>query len=1060
MGLTRVSILRPLFISMVMLGLVVIGLVSYTRLGVDLLPAINFPVVTVVVPYPGAGPESIEQLVVKPIEDQLAGESNLDYMVSQSTEGAATITLIFKETANVDAVAIDVERKVNGIRAQLPQDIQAPSIIRADVNAQPILNLSIAGQRSQQELFKIADEKVAPRLSTVPGVASATISGGQQSQVVVDVDLDKLRAYGLSILQFNQALQNENQNVPAGTLTERGRDYSVRLNALFTSPEKIRDAVVATTASGPVYVRDVATVSMGYQKLTRMQRTDGKDAIGILITKQSDSNTLQVSDGVRKELATLQKELPADVKIDVVSDQAIFTRSSLDDVRYNLVEAVLLTGLVLLVFLHTFRSTFIILLAIPTSLISTFIVMFFLGFTLNMMSLMALALTVGILVDDSIVVLENIFRHLELGENRFVAALKGRSEIGLAAITITLVDVVVYAPIAFMSGIVGQYFRQFGLVIATATLFSLFVSFTLTPMLASRWLSLPDPRSKSPLAIFGRVWERGWVRLSGYYSALLRASLRFRWITVAVAILSLVFGIGLIAARLVGFEFMPQTDQSELVATLEMPPGTTLAVTSEAARKVEDRFLQWPETKSVFSTIGTGGGNGLVQGSQARFARITIELKKPWERTKSQNELANEARSLGDGIPGLKLRMSQASFAGPGGPPVNIIVSGDDDAVLSDLAAKVEDIVRRTPGTIDVTNSAAVGSPEMTLTLDREKAADLGLTAGQVASALRTGISGTVATQYQPVGQKAIDVRVMASDADLASVDQLNDIPLTTSKGTIVKLGQVAQIKQTVGPSQIDRRDRQRQIAINSELTTRPLGEVSRDIQAELDKLAVPPGFSVKFGGQTQAQNETFGQMFQALGLSVLLMYMLMVALYESLLYPFIIMLSLPLAIAGAIFGLFITGNTLNMMSMIGMIMLMGLVGKNAILLVDYTNTLRKQGMERNEALLHAGPTRLRPILMTTCAMVISMAPIAAKLGEGSEFRAPMAVVVMGGLISSTMLTLVVIPAVYTIFDDVQGLFGRAFGFRRRRSAVPAASAAEEIAAYERAQAERELIYR
>lgn len=1057
MGLTRVSILRPLFISMVMLGLVVVGLVSYTRLGVDLLPAINFPVVSVVVPYPGAGPESIEQLVVKPIEDQLAGEPNLDYMVSQSSEGVATITLVYKETANVDAAAINVERKVNGIRASLPQDVQAPSVIRADVNAQPVMNLSIAGQRPSADLFKLADEKISPRLSTVPGVASATISGGQQTEIVVKVDLDKLRGYGLSILQFNQALQADNQNVPAGSITERGKDYSIRLNALVSSPDRIRDVVVASTPNGgPIYVRDVADVSVSLKKLTRLQRTDGKDAIGMLITKQSDSNTLQVSDGVRKTIDVLRKELPADVKIDVVSDQAIFTRSSLDDVRYNLVEAVVLTGLVLLVFLHTFRSTFIVLLAIPTSLISTFIVMFFMGFTLNMMSLMALALTVGILVDDSIVVLENIFRHLELGENRFVAAIKGRSEIGLAAITITLVDVVVYAPIAFMSGIVGQYFRQFGLVIATATIFSLFVSFTLTPMLASRWLTLPDERSRNPLAAFGRLWERGWVRLSRAYGRVLAFSLRFRWITVAIAIVSLVAGFGLIAARLVGFEFMPNTDQSQIIATVEMPPGTTLGVTSEASRKIEDRFLTWPETKSVFSTIGTGGGSGLVQGSQARFARITVELKKPWERAKSQSQLANDARALAAGIPGATLRISQASFAGPSGPPVNIIVAGDAGDRLTALAMQVQEIVRRTPGTTDVTNSAAVGSPEMTVSLDREKAADLGLTAGQVAAAMRTGISGTVATQYQPVGQKNVDVRVVAADADVASVDQLGEIPLTTSKGAIVRLGQVAQIKQTGGPSQIDRRDRQRQISINAELTNRPLGDVSRDVQAEIDKLQVPPGFSVKFGGQAQAQNETFGQMFQALGLSLLLMYMLMVALYESLLYPFIIMLSLPLAIVGAIFGLFVTGNTLNMMSMIGMIMLMGLVGKNAILLVDYTNTLRKQGMERNAALLEAGPTRLRPILMTTAAMVISMAPIAAKLGEGSEFRAPMAVVVIGGLLSSTLLTLVVIPAIYTMFDDLQGLFGRVFGFRRRVVGRKL-DAATEIATWE---SERELVRR
>src|SRR5262245_35687849 len=448
MGLTRVSILRPLFITMVMLALVVVGLVSYLRLGVDLLPAINFPVVSVAVRYPGASPESVEQLIVKPIEDALAGEANLDYTVSSASEGIGTVTLVYKESANVDTAAISVERKVNSIRAALPSDIDQPSVSRADINAQPVMNLSVSGQRSPESLFKVADERIVPKLSSVFGVAAAGVSGGRQQEIVVKVDLDKLRAYGLSITQFNQALQGENQNSPSGSITERGRDYNIRLNSLYASPEKINGTVVATTAAGPVYVRDVASVAPSIKKVTRLQRTGGRDSLGILVTKQSDANTLQVSDGVRRALGQLQSGLPDDVKIDVVSDQAIFTRASLDDVRYNLIEAVLLTGLVLLVFLHTLRSTFIVLLAIPTSLISTFIVMLAFGFTLNMMSLMALALTVGILVDDSIVVLENIFRHLELGGDRRTAALTGRSEIGLAAITITLVDVVVYAPIA------------------------------------------------------------------------------------------------------------------------------------------------------------------------------------------------------------------------------------------------------------------------------------------------------------------------------------------------------------------------------------------------------------------------------------------------------------------------------------------------------------------------------------------------------------------------------------------------------------------------------------
>jgi hydrophobic/amphiphilic exporter-1 (mainly G- bacteria), HAE1 family len=1033
-GLTRVSIVRPLFIAMLTLAMVVIGGVSYTRLGVDLLPAIDFPVVSVAVPYPGAGPESVEQLVVKPIEDALAGEANLDYMVSQASEGFGAVTLVYKDRANADTAAINVERKVNGIRGALPQDIQPPSVVRAEISAMPVLNLSVAGSRPAGELYRLVDETIVPKLSTVPGVASVGISGGEAQEVVVKVDLDKLRAYGLSILQLNQALQAENLNVPAGTVTERGRDYAIRLNALYPAPERIRDTIVAATPTGAVRVRDVAEVAVAPKRVTRIQRTDGNDAIGLLVTKQADANTLEVADGVKAALDRLRAQLPADVRVTVVSDESVFTRATLDDVRTNLVEAVALTGLVLLVFLHTLRSTFIVLVSIPTSLIATFTMMYALGFTLNMMSMMALALTVGILVDDSIVVLENIFRHLEAGEDRFSAALAGRSEIGLAAIAITLVDVVVYLPIAFMSGIVGQYFRQFGLVVATATLLSLFVSFTLTPMLASKVLALPKPHSRTPLALFGRVWERGFSRLGRGYEQVLRWALRWRWATVIAGALSLAAGVALIVFHMVGVEFMPRSDESRLIATVEMPPGTAIEVTDRAARQVEDRFRAWPETRSVFSSVGTGGTSG--GASQARFARVTVELTKPHERSRTQAELAVAARSLADGIPGARLQVSPGGFMSSGAPPLYVVVSGDEGGPLESLVARVEEIIRRTPGTTDVANSAAPGAPEVPSALPRDRAAELGLTAGQIAQALRTGIAGTVATQYQPAGQKGVDVRVMLDDADRASLDQLGAIPLVGSRGVQVRLDQVATLRPSAGPSQITRRDRQRYVALTAELTDRSLGDVVRDVQAEVDKLGLPPGFKVSFTGEAEAQSESFAQIFEALLLSVLLMYMLMVALYESLLSPFVVMLSLPLALVGAIAGLYATGSTLNMMSMIGMIMLAGLVGKNAILLVDYTNTLRKGGIARDAALLQAGPTRLRPILMTTAAMVLAMAPAAAQIGEGAEMSAPLAVVVIGGLLSSTLLTLVVIPAVYTIVDDAGALLGRPF--RRQQAREPA----------------------
>lgn len=1024
MGLTRVAILRPLFMLMVILAIVVFGLVSYTRLGIDLFPAINFPVVSVVTTYSGASPDAVETLVTVPIEDALSGLSDVDYMVSTSGEGVSFVTIVFTDRANPDAVATDVERKISAMRSQLPSDADVPNVVTFDINALPVMNIAVSGAMAPEDLFRIVDETVVPRLSSVSGVASVSVVGGLKREIQVRIDQDKLRAHGLSVQQVNNALAQENVNVPGGTLTEQGRDFSVRLNALVPSPERLRNVVVATTPNGPIYLRDVAEVRDTHQERRQINRSNGKESIGLLITKQSTANTLTVADGVKKELTELEATLPAGMEIGVITDASVFTRDSLDSLQQNLVEAIVLTGLVLLAFLHTWRSTIIVLLAIPTSLIATFAVMYFLGFTLNMMSMMGLALVIGILVDDSIVVLENIFRHLELGETPFSAALKGRSEIGLAAIAITLVDVVVFTPVAFMSGITGQYFREFGLVVAAATLFSLFVSFTLTPMLASRWLRVSHG-GNSPLAVFGRYWEAGYDWLADRYRGLLAWSLRMRWLVVAIGVASFIGGIGLVALNLVSTEFLPTADQGEFTLFAEMPPGTALEETDAAIAKVESRLAEWPEVKSYFTSIGVGGQN---RPDQPRYGRIIVKLVPSHERMRSADDLAAAARELAADVPGLKLHVELPSVAGPGGQPVTIFIHGDDQQQLSALATQVEQIVASVPGTRDVQNSGLEGQPEIVVRLDRDRAADLGITAGQAAALIRTAINGAVVTQFRPEVGDPVDVRVLAGEDDVARIDQLKNLPLATSRGTTIALGQIATFEQVAGPSQISRRDRQRLITVSADLAGRPLGDVTRDIQVKLDQLDVPEGYEVSFGGATEAQQESFVQLFQALALSILLMYMLMVALYESLLYPFIIMLSLPLAVVGALGGLFLTDTTLSMVSMIGMIMLTGLVGKNAILLVDYTNTLRKRGLTRNAALLEAGPVRLRPILMTTSAMVIAMLPVALAHAEGSELRKPMAIVIIGGLLTSTLLTLVFIPAVYTIFDDVQTLIGRLFG--------------------------------
>jgi len=1032
MWLTSIAIKRPLFMLMVIGALLVVGLVSWTKLGVDLLPALDFPIVVVSTPYPGASPDAVDTLVTKPVEDAVASINDIDYITSSSVEGVSSVIIFFTDKAAKDS-SIDVERRVSAIRGRLPTDAKDPTIGKFDPNAQPILLLTLSGNRDLGALQRLAEDKLQKRLEGTDGVAQVTLIGGLVRNIQVQVDQQKLQARGLSILQVNQALGGDNVNVPAGNITQQGRDWTVRLDNQAQTPAELNNVLVSSTPTGPVYLRDVATVVDTYKTVSTIQRTNGQSAMGISILKQSSANTVSTADNVKATLAQLTPDLPQGTTIAVAYDASIFTRSSLNDVTRELSQAVALTGLVLLLFLHTFRSTLIVLLAIPTSLIATLGVMYFLGLSLNMMSLMGLTLTVGILVDDSIVVLENIFRHLQLGEAPREAAITGRSEIGFAAIAITLVDVVVFTPIAFMSGITGQYFRQFGLVIVSATIFSLFVSFTLTPLLASRWYrkgehgeaNLAQP-TRNPLTRFGRAWDAGYARLARGYGRVLHFAIGrwTRWAIVALSILSFVGGILLVATGLLSTEFFPNADNGALTVNLEMPAGTTLDVTNAATQKIEERVMTWPEVKQVFATIGNSGGFG---ANQARFSNIQVELIDKKLRTRTPDQLSQVARAFGADIPGAKVTAAGVSQFGGGGngADVSIRIEGEDQKVLSGLATQVADIVRRVPGTTGVDSGGVTGDPELVVNIDRQQAADLGLTPGQVGSVLRTGLAGSTVGTFRPQGTVGWDITVILNPDERATVAQVGDIPIVTPKGSTVRLGQIANVSSVSGPTQISRRDRQRSVYVTAYLDGRTAGDVAKDIQPGLDRIAVPNGYKVTQGGQAQSQNESFGQILQALGLSVLLMYMLMVALFESFIFPLMIMFSLPLAVVGAFGLLALTGNTLNMLSMIGMILLTGLVGKNAILLVDFTNTLRKRGLGRNEALLQAGPTRLRPIIMTTSAIVLAMSPIALKLGEGSEWRAPMAVTVIGGLLTSTLLTLVLIPAVYTIMDDFTGAMSR-----------------------------------
>ena len=1028
MGLTRLAVKRPITITMLILALVLMGGVAYTKMQVSRFPRVNFPVVTIRVGYPGASAQDVEQLVTKPIETAMNGLSGVSDISSTSREGQAMVRVQLSEDADINQAALDISRKVASIQSRLPADITPPDVVKADAATFPIMNIALSGTLPLDRLYELANDTVAPRIQSLPGVAQVTLVGGLRREIQIQVDPVKVQSYGLTLQQVQSALAADNLTSPGGTVRQGTTQFTIRTSALFTRLDQFSDIVVSSSPTGNVYLKDVAQVKDTYATQTNIQRFNGNPSIGLSIVQQSDANTIQVVERVRAETSRLQRTLPRGVVFNVANDSSRFTKAAVDAVQLDLGLAVLLCGLVILVFLHAWRNTLIVLLAIPTSLISTFLVMYFLGFSLNTISLLALAILIGILVDDSIVVLENIHRHLALGDEPVLAALKGRSEIGMAAIAITLVDVVVFVPIAFMSGSLGQIFREFGLTIVAATLFSLFISFTLTPMLAAHWLK-PEKVAElnrrfrggllAPFRSFGDWWDQNLDAVRRLYRGTLGWGLSHRPLVLLGAALAMGAAAAYIPLNLLGSEFAPTEDDNQFSLQVRMPSGSSLAATSQAMAQLEGHLSQMPEVKNVFSSVGVGGG---ASGGQAAFGSMTVQLVDKQERSRSTLAVLEEAREIGRTIPGMTLTGNvQSSFGG--GSAVSIRILGDDLDTLARISSQVMAIVRDTPGTTDVRLEQDAAVPELQAVLDRSRMAQLGLTSAQVANALRTAVQGSVVSQFDRPDGTQSDVRLKLADADTMTPVQLAALPIfVPSTGETVRLDQVATLRQATGPNQIDRASQQRRMGVSANVVGRSLGDVARDVQAQTSRMSLPAGYRVVLLGQADRLNQAANALLGALGLSVVLIYMLLAALYEDWLHPLAIMFSLPLALVGAFTGLLVTGNTLNMFSMIGIIFLMGLVAKNAILLIDYTNTLRGRGVERREAILEAGVTRLRPIFMTSFTLVFAMTPLALKLEAGAESRSPLAVVIIGGVLSSMFLTLVVVPVVYTLLEDLAGL--------------------------------------
>ncbi len=1048
MWLTAVSIRRPVFIIMVVFGLIVLGGVGTTRMPLDLYPDIDFPILSIITVYPGAGPEEVEEEVTKPLEDALSTTPDLRTLTSTSQENVSTIVVELQYGIDLEAAAADARDRISIAKGQLPDDAEEPQLLKLDIGALPVLTLGLFSDRPPRELREMAEDVVRDRLARLPGVATIGISGGLEREIRVSVDKDRLDALGLGIADLAVLLAAENLNVPSGQIKEGRKTYSVRLLGRVERPRDLEDIQIVTLV-GTIRLGDIATVEDTVAERETITRINQRESVTLTVAKQSDANTIQVADAALRAIEELRDLLPRDVELVVAEDNSEYIREALWDVQVALLLGALLASLICLFFLQDVRATVIVALAIPTSIMATFLPISLFGFTLNMLVMLGLALCVGILVDDSIVVIENISRHLRLGEQPAVAALNGRTEIGFAAITITLVDVVVFVPVAFMRGIVGQFFFPFGITIAIATLFSLFMSFTLTPMLASRFFQRIDAKQAEdgegfyarlrravnvPAAAVFAVFNRLYDGLDATYRRALRFPVRSRFLVRVLLILlgfaALVVTTMLVFAfELVGQEFFPEVDEGRVTIQVQTPVGTRLEATDDLVQQIEAIIAdkaRYPEVEQMTTVVGSYAASMVAMGGTEgdHYAEISLVLVGKRERQRSDQDVMRALRDDLAKFSWAELKLQAGGREGGGTEaPIQVEVYGPRLEDVLRTAEQAKRQLEQIEGLVSVDLSWEPGQPEIQARIDRQRASELGLTAGQAAAALRMSIAGDDVSTYRE-GGKEYDVRLQLREADRTSVSDVGATIVGSRLGLPVRLRDIATLRRAAGPTKLERKDRQRLIYVTANLEDIVLGKASALAGKAVSGLTTG-NITVELGGQTQRQQENFAYIFEALLIAIALVYMLMAALFNTLRDPLVIMFSLPMALVGALLALAATGYSISIVSMIGIIMLMGIVGKNSILMVDYTNTLRARGEPRAEAVLEAGPTRMRPILMTTIATIFGVLPTALALAQGSEWRAPMAVVVIGGLILSTLLSLLMIPIMYMTAEDITDFFRR-----------------------------------
>jgi len=1028
MILSEFGVKRPVTVFMIFIGITIIGLVALLNLNIDLLPDMSFPIVAVMTEYSGVGPAEVEAMVSKPIESAVSMVRDVKNVRSTSKEGVSLLIVEFNWGTDIDAAAIDVREKIDLVKGYLPDAVKNPVIVKFDPSLMPVMIMGVSSPRGVSELRQYADDNLKDRIARIPGVASVTVQGGQDRQIHVNIDRTRMEALGLSFDQVGMALMASNLNLPGGHLKIGQLDFLIRIPGDFKTVEQISGTVIGNKGGTPIYLRDIAKVEDSFAELDSETKLNGQRSVVMVVQKQSGSNTVAVSNMVQAKMKELQKAMPSDIKLVTAFDTAEFIRGSISSLTREALLGGILAVLIILLFLRNFSSTLIISLSIPFSIIVTFILLYFRNMTLNIMTLGGLALGVGRLVDDSIVVLENIYRHREAGQSPEEAALKGSDQVAMAVLAATITTIVVFLPIAFVSGIAGVLFQPMAYTVSFSLIGSYFVSMMLLPLLTSRFLKIEKHDSvSSGSSWWKRLLEKTgqWLKsLDEIYQNILTWSLARKKVVMAVTL-----GVVIVSGALFGLidsEFMPTTDEGQFTISVTMPVGTSFNQTGRVLQRIEDIIKSdIPEAQVVYTQFGEGSTMQKFRSTTGpNKGAIQIKLPPRSQRSRGIDEIMDKLRTKIATIPDAKAvfasgsLISQIMSMGSGGA-IQVDIQGYDLETSKKLAEQVKGIMSSVKGTKDVTVSREEGMPELQVIVDRDKAGAMGLSVYQVASAVETAFKGTTVTRFRDsrLG-KEYDVVVRLQEADRTQMPDIKNLKVMSPMGQLVPVSNIARVEKAFGPVDISRKNQQRIVSVTANAKGRAIGAINADMANEIAKISIPEGFTVEVGGSAKDMADSFKSLFFAMLLAIMLVYMVLAAQFESLLDPFVILFSVPLGIVGVIWGLFLTGVNFSVIVFIGIIMLVGIVVSNAILLVDYTNVLRREGLALYQAVIKAGHTRLRPILMTTICTIVGMLPMAMGIGESSEQYAPLAISVISGLIASTVLTLIFVPTLYVLFEE------------------------------------------